>query len=41
MVGIVDLLAEVKLDEKRLDQGIITGRQALDVECSHPRPMLA
>jgi hypothetical protein len=37
----MDLLAEVELDEKRLDQGIIAGRQTFNVESSHPQSMLA
>src|SRR5438034_4294260 len=41
VVDVVDLFAQVELDEKRLDQGIITGRQSFHVESSHPRPMLA
>jgi len=41
VVGVVDLLREVKLDEKRLHQDIIAGRQTFNVESSHPQSMLA
>jgi len=41
MVLVVDLLAEVQLDQKGLDQRVIAARQPLDVESAHPRPMLA
>ncbi len=41
MIGVVDLFAQVQLDEKRFDEGVIAGRKAFDVERSHPRPMLA
>jgi hypothetical protein len=41
MVGVVDLLAQVKVDQERLDLGIITSRQTFDVESAHPLPMLA
>jgi len=37
----MDLFGKVKLDEKGLDQGKISGRESFHVECSHPHSMLA
>jgi hypothetical protein len=41
MVFVMDLFGKVKLDEQRLDRGIIAGRQTFNVESSHPQSMLA
>jgi hypothetical protein len=35
VVGIVDLLAQVELDEQGLDEGVIAGCETFDVQCPH------
>jgi hypothetical protein len=41
MIGVVGLLTQVQVDQERLDLGIITCRQTLNVEGSHLLSMLA
>ena len=40
VIRVVDLLAQMELDEERFHMGVITDRQALYVECLH-RSMVA